>query len=302
MTTYEGAMLADYMTESTACEDLNFEILGPISRSERILCYYIAKMMYTGYGSFVELGSFLGASTQAFAAGLKHNRIVGDESTKIIKTLDLFRYDSHWDNTYQSQVLSATDKVDFLPRFKRNLRGYEAYYQAYRNDITHVTSMRDDEQDIEILFCDLAKTESIMIHVASHFISKIPIGGYYIQQDYLFPGLPFIKAFHEYFWEYFQIEQIVAPSVLFRMKKKFDAGRDALEAYKALTYRAKRDLIMSNRIRFEAVHGDHFKIVELPIEFDEKTYLALHKDVADAGVDPVQHYLIHGYREGRRLR
>jgi len=40
----------------------------------------------------------------------------------------------------------------------------------------------------------------------------------------------------------------------------------------------------------------------LPIEFDAKTYLKIHKDIADAGIDPVQHYLIFGRKEGRRLR
>ena len=40
----------------------------------------------------------------------------------------------------------------------------------------------------------------------------------------------------------------------------------------------------------------------LPIEIDAKRYLAIHKDVADAGVDPMQHYLMFGRKEGRRLR
>jgi SAM-dependent methyltransferase len=40
----------------------------------------------------------------------------------------------------------------------------------------------------------------------------------------------------------------------------------------------------------------------LPEEFDANTYLEIHKDVAAAGADPVQHYLTYGYREGRRLR
>jgi len=55
--------------------------------------------------------------------------------------------------------------------------------------------------------------------------------------------------------------------------------------------------------------GQHYQDIvilrrplELPIEFDANIYLAIHKDVADAGVDPVQHYLTHGYREGRRFR
>jgi 2-polyprenyl-3-methyl-5-hydroxy-6-metoxy-1,4-benzoquinol methylase len=36
-------------------------------------------------------------------------------------------------------------------------------------------------------------------------------------------------------------------------------------------------------------------------EFDPKIYLAIHKDVAEAGVDPVEHYLAYGKKEGRRL-
>jgi hypothetical protein len=40
----------------------------------------------------------------------------------------------------------------------------------------------------------------------------------------------------------------------------------------------------------------------LPVEFDRDVYLALHKDVAEAGIDPEQHYLTYGYKEGRRLR
>jgi SAM-dependent methyltransferase len=44
------------------------------------------------------------------------------------------------------------------------------------------------------------------------------------------------------------------------------------------------------------------RTVELPIEFDANRYLAIHKDVADAGIDPVQHYLTWGYKEKRRLR
>jgi 2-polyprenyl-3-methyl-5-hydroxy-6-metoxy-1,4-benzoquinol methylase len=45
------------------------------------------------------------------------------------------------------------------------------------------------------------------------------------------------------------------------------------------------------------IHDD----LVLPSEFDSKIYLAIHKDVAEAGIDPVQHYLIYGRKEGRRL-
>jgi methyltransferase family protein len=40
----------------------------------------------------------------------------------------------------------------------------------------------------------------------------------------------------------------------------------------------------------------------LPVGFDRDRYLAIHKDVAEAGIDPEQHYLAYGYKEGRRFR
>jgi hypothetical protein len=40
----------------------------------------------------------------------------------------------------------------------------------------------------------------------------------------------------------------------------------------------------------------------LPKDFDPKAYLAANPDVKKAKVDPVQHWLNHGFREGRPLR
>lgn len=45
-----------------------------------------------------------------------------------------------------------------------------------------------------------------------------------------------------------------------------------------------------------------FILEPLPIAFDPGTYLAIHKDVAAAGMDPAEHYVSYGRAEGRRLR
>jgi hypothetical protein len=42
--------------------------------------------------------------------------------------------------------------------------------------------------------------------------------------------------------------------------------------------------------------------LQLPPEFDAKLYWEIHKDVANAGVNPTLHYLEWGHKEGRRLR
>ena len=39
-----------------------------------------------------------------------------------------------------------------------------------------------------------------------------------------------------------------------------------------------------------------------PFAFDGAAYLAANQDVAEAGVDPLQHYLRHGHLERRRVK
>jgi len=255
----DETLLADLAQRETAqLERVDFKIPGPFSYGERLLCYYIASELYTGKGSFVELGSFLGASTQAFAVGLTHNHIAPDIS-RVIDTYDLYRMMSNWNTSYQNNMLSEADKLDFLPRLKENLSGYELCYRAHRADILNVMGPYDKERDIEVLFVDLCKTEEIMLHVASQFFSRMFEGGYYMQQDYLFPGLPFIKSFHEYFWEYFEVIHIVDSSILFRIAKKFDVDDATLRYYRDLPRNQKKELVITNGRRFASTYRDLFQ-------------------------------------------
>jgi hypothetical protein len=50
------------------------------------------------------------------------------------------------------------------------------------------------------------------------------------------------------------------------------------------------------------VSPDEVRADTLPVDFDPTKYLELHPDVAEAGVDPVFHYMTHGRFEGRRFK
>lgn len=55
----------------------------------------------------------------------------------------------------------------------------------------------------------------------------------------------------------------------------------------------------------ESSGGEHRGVAaspELPPDFSAEAYLLHNPDVAAAGMDPERHYLIHGWREGRRFR
>lgn len=43
-------------------------------------------------------------------------------------------------------------------------------------------------------------------------------------------------------------------------------------------------------------------LISVPADFNALDYLAANPDVAAAGVDPAQHFRIHGFKEGRPLR
>jgi SAM-dependent methyltransferase len=58
-----------------------------------------------------------------------------------------------------------------------------------------------------------------------------------------------------------------------------------------------------------AATGQHYqdavifrRYVEVPADFDPVIYLRLHKDVAAARLDPIEHYLSFGHTEGRQYR
>ncbi len=236
---------------------VNLAIPGPFSRFERALSYYLAKERFTGRGHFIELGSFLGASTQAFAAGLKDN-VIAPEAQKILDAYDLFQFVGNWDAGYQKKMLSEDEKGDFAPRFLENLAGFEKYVRVHQGDILKETGP-DDGRAIEILFVDLAKTEDIMLHIAQRFFPKLAVGSTYIQQDYLFEGLPFIKAFHEFVWDYLEIEYVTGSTIVFRLVKPFDLGADGFRAFRDMPRASKQGLIKANAVRFGEPYAEMFQ-------------------------------------------
>jgi SAM-dependent methyltransferase len=94
----------------------------------------------------------------------------------------------------------------------------------------------------------------------------------------------------------------------------------ALFSSPAVTELATRASLLVERISYgywrewppHTLKGQHYQDIVIlrrtvdgpspPIEFDANRYLAIHKDVAAAGISPEQHYLLHGHKEGRRLR
>ncbi|WP_312240034.1 hypothetical protein [Pantoea sp.] len=76
----------------------------------------------------------------------------------------------------------------------------------------------------------------------------------------------------------------------------FEKIKNLKQAENELDSKLKTLMLMNKEV------AEKYKPTEPPSGFDPELYLALNKDVADAGVDPVKHFLNFGWIEGRRWR
>ncbi len=76
-------------------------------------------------------------------------------------------------------------------------------------------------------------------------------------------------------------------------------GRRPVAWFDPAWYRACHDVPAEMHcLRHFLLHRHKGEVSPIP-EFDSAWYLATYKDVAAAGMDPMEHYLIQGFREGR---
>lgn len=114
-----------------------------------------------------------------------------------------------------------------------------------------------------------------------------------------------LEKYH-HLYEYFNYGNIkkAIRSCAFKLSYEYFFPQDSAKAEKArikkiLSKKAKSDknTILSIISRFWT---NSFKKVWENLEFDGAYYLNQYKDVADAGVDPKEHYIQYGFGEGRR--
>lgn len=224
---------------------------GPISASERAYFYHLARNVYSYTGDFVELGPFLGASTQAFAQGLMDNP--ARDKRRKMKSYDLFFYDGSWG---KGDSFGLSPNEDFFETYKDNIKAYRDHVEPVQGNIMDTADYPDD---IEILFIDLAKTAAVFEHVVRVFYPKVTAGDLIVHQDYLARPMPWIKAFHESFDDHFDILWPDANcTVSFRLRKRFDVGKEALDAYFSQQPAAYARLIEMNARRYPEKYADRF--------------------------------------------
>jgi hypothetical protein len=166
------------------------------------LLHYLADECYTGEGSIVDAGCFLGGSTLALADGLRRNlqrrRLV---ETKLIHTYDRFEIEDWTLGRYFSG--SAKVGESFRPLFDCHIAPYSDLVEVHEGD---VCSFPWRGGPIEILFIDIAKHWTVCDWVTWQFFPHlIPGKSVVIQQDYLYHHwVAWLHITMEFYSDYFE--------------------------------------------------------------------------------------------------
>lgn len=152
--------------------------LALLTDSEVQLLYWLMKEVYSGQGEIVELGTWLGGSTVAMAAGLKANP---DAVNKEIHVYDLFIWEKHY-NTYYGLDYPFQQGDCYLDLYRQNVQPHVSVLNIHKGD---VCNLGWTSRPIEILFIDIMKTAATAKCVTANFFPYlIPETSFIVHQDF----------------------------------------------------------------------------------------------------------------------
>ncbi|HZT21020.1 MAG TPA: hypothetical protein VFA23_16535 [Dongiaceae bacterium] len=152
------------------------------------LLHWLAARAYSGRGDIADLGAFLGASTEAFGRGARHNR-KAPFGRRIIHSFDLFLCPR---DAYSKELIGhgRAPGDSILDLYQDNVAAISDLVEVYPGDVLR-QSWRGG--GIEILFVDIAKTHQINDRLLEAFFPRLTgPGAVVIHQDYNHPWLPWV--------------------------------------------------------------------------------------------------------------
>ncbi|MHC4421663.1 MAG: class I SAM-dependent methyltransferase [Planctomycetota bacterium] len=217
-----------------------------ISAEERSYLHWLAGRTWTGQGHIVEIGPWLGGSTYCLASGMRHNTHRGDRR---LHTFD----DFEWREFMSSRADVSLQPGDcFLEEFRKNLGGFEdllvVHRQVIPDDLPEWDVLFDratetgldtltwhDDEPVEILFIDGAKSWGSMIHVLRELGELfLPGATLLVCQDYKYWGEYWTALLMEHLSDHVSlVHNLTWNTVTFRVTSPL--SRDRIEALPALS-------------------------------------------------------------------
>jgi len=177
------------------------EVPTMLSGEEIKLLYWLARDYYSGTGSIVDLGPFLGGSTSALCAGLKDNpRVVRKEQR--VHSYDRFIHEPYFNGYMALLGKKLNDRDSFLAFYEQLIAQYRDLVTLHVGDIVNATYT---DRDIEVFFLDICKSWEINARVVRQFYGRlIPGRTVVVHQDYIHYWHYWLHVTMDFFREYFE--------------------------------------------------------------------------------------------------
>lgn len=252
-----GLSLPGYDVEGAPAEVLDYP--GMTSVREKGMLFWLAKTCYGGDGLIVDAGLFLGASTNAFASGIKAGPVaakVGRSGFKPLNSYDLAIWVGSMNRYLEKESVKKALKgrsprrgQSYLPILEELLAHHRDLIDFRIGDIVELASA---DRPIEIAFYDCLKTgerdSAAFKAFAPHFIPGKTI---VIQQDYFYESAPDLKIRQEFLAPYFSYLGGEASSAVFRLEKALPETYFRDDPVPALSIEKKVDFLLQAADRTE---------------------------------------------------
>lgn len=285
--------LPGYGIDATPARVLDYP--GMTAKSEKALLYWLAKNWYRGEGIIVDAGLFLGASTNAFAEGIKAN------ATALGRLAGQYRPIHSYDIAIW---VRSMDKYLERPAIKKALRGQtvkrgESFERILRSLLAAHTDLIDfrfgdiaktarADRMIEIAFFDCLKNGALdkatFMAFGPHYVPGKTI---VVQQDYFFEGAADNKVRQEFLSPYFTYLGSAATSAVFRLDRPLPDEFFRNDPVDALSLPERRGLLQRAA---ERATEPRFRLF---VELAEVEMLAEHagREAALAQLDQVDRHI-----------
>jgi hypothetical protein len=158
------------------------QIPSMLTLEEMQLLYWLARDWFTGAGTLVDCGAWLGGSTSALCAGLADNPRVARKGGAV-HSFDRFVYESYFADWFEKIGEHLADGDSFLHVFERLTAPYRRFLTTHTGD---VCATPYDGGDVEVLFIDVCKSWEINAAVVAKFFRHlVPGRSVVVQQDYV---------------------------------------------------------------------------------------------------------------------
>lgn len=238
------------------------EIPTMISKEEREYLYELTSNYWTGKGSIIEIGPWLGGSTYCLASGMKDSIHNGHRK--------LLVYDNFiWRKFMGDRAnLKLLEGDSFYNEFIKNIHEFKEYVVPFRASLPDEVVINDKtaskrrqkefeikelikncpKDPVEILFIDGAKSWTGMKYLLNEFYTYfIPNKTLLVCQDYKYWGMYWVIMIMEMLSHKFEIKDILkSNTVSFILKDKIDNyDINSIPDFKQIDVQSGLDLINS---------------------------------------------------------